>query len=404
MRSLKLDLAHVNAYLALKQRLLPTARGSDVTEVTRNMAALHATTPAGPFLSLWARMTAFARSLLEDALYDQRTLVRTICMRQTLHVVPSGELAQYIQAYAARYGASARAEGQTLLVQAGLCGEAEAANRWSDLQRRVLGVVSDTGPCTVRDLSRAIPELRSQVRYSVGKSYEGSFSVGSRLVPAMCTLGILVRSRPRGTWRSNLYEYALLSDWLPGIDLGATSTPEAQAWLVRRYLSALGPATVEDVQWWTGLTLGETTHALDALRPSLVEVSIAGLGTSLMQDGDLERCRDFSPPDRPYAWFLPSLDPYVMGYSDRRRFLDPGSQGAILDRARNAVPTVWLNGQIVGAWAQRRDGSVVYGVFEPHPSSARAVIDAEAGRLQAFLRGEYLALRSHTPFTRKLVS
>jgi len=404
MRSLKLDLARVNAYLAFKQHLLPTARGSDVTEVTRDMAALHATTPTGPFLSLWARMTAFARGSLEGALYDQRTLVRTICMRQTLHVVPSDELARYIQAYTEHYRASLRAEGQAILVQAGLCGEARAADRWSDLQRRVLEVVSDTGPCTVRDLSRAIPELASPVRYSVGKSYEGSFSVGSRLVPAMCTLGILVRSRPRGTWRSNLYEYAVLSDWLPGIDLGASSPPEAQAWLVRRYLSALGPATVEDVQWWTGLTLGETTHALDALRPSLVEVLIAGLGTYLMQDGDLERCRGFSPPDRPCAWLLPSLDPYVMGYSDRRRFLDPGDQGAVLDRAGNAVPTVWLNGQIVGAWAQRRDGSVVYGLFEPHPARARAVIDAEAQRLQAFLGGEYLAVRSHTAFTRKLAS
>jgi len=404
MRSLKLDLAHVNAYLAHKQHLLPMAQSGDVTEVTRDIGALHATAPTSPFLSLWARMTGFALNWLEDALYNERALVRTICMRQTLHVVPSDELAHYIQIYADRYGASVAAEGQAILVQAGLCGEAEAADRWGDLQRRVLEVVSDTGPCTVRTLSHAIPELRSQVRYSVGKSYEGSFSVGSRLVPAMCTLGMLIRSRPQGTWRSNLYAYALLSDWLPGIDLGAVSPSEAQAWLVRRYLSAFGPATVEDIQWWTGLTRGETMHALEALQPSLIEVSIAGLGTYLMQDTDLGRCRDLSPPSHPYAWLLPSLDPYVMGYSDRRRFLDPGDQEAVLDRAGNAMPTVWFNGQVVGAWAQRRDGSVVYGLFEPHPAAVRAAIDAEAQRLEAFLRGEYLAVRSQTAFARRLVS
>lgn len=403
MSSLRLDQAHVNAYVAHKQHLLPAARGSDVTEITRDIAALHATVPTGPFLSLWARVVPFARDLLENALYTERVLARTICMRQTLHVVPSDELPRYIPVYIERYGASVRAEGEALLVQAGLCIESEAAAAWSDLQDRVREVVSDRGLCTVQDLGRAIPELRSQIRYSVGKSYGGTFSVGSRLIPAMCTSGVLIRAKPRGTWRSNLYAYALLSDWLPGIDLQAWRPSDARAWLVRRYLRTFAPATVEDVQWWTGLSRRETMSALDALRPSLIEVSIAGLGTHLMLDADWAQCQDLAELSSSCAWFLPALDPYVMGYSDRRRFLDPGHQEAVLDRAGNAVPTVWVDGQIVGAWAQRKDGTVAYGLFEPHPG-ARAVLEAEAQRLQAFLCGEYLAIRSHTLFTRKLMS
>jgi hypothetical protein len=401
--SLKPDLAHINAYVAHKQHLLSVARDSDVTEVTRDIVALHATVPTTPFLSLWARVGSFARDLLESALYDERVLARTICMRQTLHVVPSDELGYYIQIYDARYGASVRAETQTLLVQAALCGEADAAGRCRDLERRVREVVSDRGPCTVRDLSGTIPELSAKVRYSVGTSYEGSFSVGSRLVPALCALGTLIRAEPRGTWRSNLYAYALLSDWVPEVDLEASSPLEARVWLVRRYLRAFAPATVEDVQWWTGLTRDETAHALDALRPSLIELPIAGLGTYYILDTDWTECQDFREPRSPYAWFLPALDPYVMGYSDRRRFLDPAHQRAVFDRAGNAVPTVWFDGQIVGVWAQRKDGAVAYGLFESH-SRAQAALDVEAERLQAFLDGEYLALRSHTPYTRRLVS
>jgi len=58
------------------------------------------------------------------------------------------------------------------------------------------------------------------------------------LVPTMGVLGLLVRARPRGTWRSNLYEYAALSDWLPDVDLESVTPQEARAWLVRRYLAA----------------------------------------------------------------------------------------------------------------------------------------------------------------------
>ena len=42
-----------------------------------------------------------------------------------------------------------------------------------------------------------------------------------RLATCLCTAGLLVRGRPRGTWRSSLYEYALVRDWLPGVDLAA---------------------------------------------------------------------------------------------------------------------------------------------------------------------------------------
>jgi len=53
---------------------------------------------------------------------------------------------------------------------------------------------------------------------------------------------------PRGIWRSNLYEYAALSDWLPDVDLASVIPQEGRVWLVRRYLAILGPVTFNDVQ------------------------------------------------------------------------------------------------------------------------------------------------------------
>ena len=100
-------------------------------------------------------------------------------------------------------------------MEAGLC-EADGAGRLlEDLLAQVLEVLGDSRASTVGALSKVVPELQAKVRHDVGKPYEGAFSVGSRLVPAMCDLGLLIRARPRGTWRSNLYEYAALADWLP---------------------------------------------------------------------------------------------------------------------------------------------------------------------------------------------
>jgi hypothetical protein len=195
----------------------------------------------------------------------------------------------------------------------------------------------------------------------VGKPYEGTFSLGSRLMLTMGVLGLLVRARPRGTWRSNLYEYAALSDWLPDVDPESVTPQEARAWLVRRYLAAFGPATLDDVQWWTGFSKGETEEALGALKPAAEEVTIEGLGDGcLMLAEDAQRLRDFAQPDVPYVFLLPGLDPYIMGYRDRGRFLAAEHRAKVFDRAGNAMPTVWVNGRVVGAWGQRKDGSVIY--------------------------------------------
>jgi hypothetical protein len=394
----------VNSYLAHKQHLLPASQVTGVVQATRDIVALHATDPIGPYLSLWARVPDFQRGALEDALYEQRTLAKMLCMRVTLHAVPSDKVPLFFQAYSAH---RTRPEVRTFgdfLVQAGLCQEGETDAYLERLQRRVLDVLAEKGPSTVRQINRAVPELKTKIRHSVGKAYEGAFSVGSYLVPnIMGAQGLLIRARPRGTWRSNLYEYAALSDWLPDVDLDSVAPRDARVWLVRRYLAAFGPAIFDDVQWWTGFTKGETEEALQGLKKAVVKVDVEDLGDEyLMLSDDAQRLRSFTPPEAPYVFFLPSLDPYIMGYRDRRRFVAAEHHAQVLDRAGNAVPTIWVNGRVVGAWGQRKDGTVIYGLFGPGGAEERALLESKRQQLEGFLGGEYLPPRIRTPFTRAL--
>ena len=401
-----LPVSLVNDYVAHKQHLLPASRSRGVVKVVRDIVALHATSAAGPYLSLWARVHGFQRQTLQDALYERRELVRVLCMRTTLHVVPSDESPYFHQADAARRRLAQQREAESLLVLASVCEQGQARTILKKLQRRVLAVLTEQGPSTVQEIGRAVPELGSKIRHSVGKAYEGEFSLGSRLVPGMCALGLLVRTRPRGSpfaWRSNLYEYAALADWLPDVDLDSVTSLQAQAWLVQRYLSAFGPATVNDIQWWTGLSKRETHKALSALGSSLVTFAIEGLDDEhLMLTDDTRRLRRFASPEEPYVFLLPALDPYIMGYQDRRRFLESEHHSKVFDRAGNAMPTVWVNGQVVGAWGQRKDSSVVYGLFESVGDNALALLIRDARRLESFLQGEILAFSTSTPFTRSL--
>jgi hypothetical protein len=399
----RFPLSQVNRYLAHKQHLLPASQASDPVQATRDIAALHATDATGPYLALWARVTGFQRDALDEALYERRSLARVLVMRTTLHLIPSDEVASCLRPYLEQRRVRESRELERMLVQAGLAPDQGAGPLLDKLRDQVLDHLASQGPCTVQQLNRAIPELATKVKHSVGKSYEGSFSVGSRLVPGLCSLGLLIRARPRGSWRSNLYEYATLNQWLPVVDLDATTPEQARTWLVRSYLSAFGPATSADVQWWTGFSRRDTHNALVRLGSELGRIAVEGLGDDyLMLGDDFSRLQSLGPAEVPAVFYLPALDPYMMGYRNRSRFLATEHREKILDRAGNAMPTVWVNSRVAGAWAQRRDGGVAYRLFESVDEPLQYRLEQKRWELEEFLEGDHLGQRTHTPFTRGL--
>ena len=153
----------------------------------------------------------------------------------------------------------------------------------------------------------------------------------------------------------------------------------------------------------TGLTKGETEEAFGGIASEVAQVTIDGLDDAhLMLAKDAEGLRDFTPPDDPYVFLLPSLDPYIMGYRDRCRFLAAEHRKKVFDRAGNAVPTVWVDGRVVGVWGQHKDGRIFHELFESMGDAERGLLADEVQRLEGFLEGEALPPGIRTPFTRAL--
>ena len=401
------DLSSVSGYLAHKQHLLASSHQHDLLRVTRDIVALHATSATSPYLSLWARVAGFEREMLDDALYEQRSLAKVLSMRMTVHAVPTDELPLFMRSYESVIDSRTppRFRGSGLLVQARICREQGQEACLQDLHGRVLQVLRERGAATAREITELVPQLRTKIRHDIGKPYQGEFSVGSRLLNSMTAQGLIIRARPRGTWRSNLYEYAAFSDWFPEIDLQSVSVQEARRGVVQRYVAAFGPTSVDDIVWWTGLSRTVAQEALEPLWPLLSEVAIEGLSDRfLMLRSDAQELSRFSPPDGPYVFLLPSLDPYIMGFRQRRRFLAQEHYEKVFDRAGNALPTVWVNGRVVGAWDQRQTGgSVVFGLFERVSEREQALLLEKARGLGTFLGDTFIKPAFfHTPFTRAL--
>ena len=377
--------------VARRHHLAPRFRAGTPLEVARGLVALHGTTASSVYLSAAARLRQPDAALMEDALYRERTLVRMLGMRRTMFVV-AAEVAPIIQAACTR--AIAVRERQRLVRLVEEAGIAMDGAAWlAPIERSTLRTLDQRGESTAAELGSQIPKLRTQIRLATGKAYEGTVSVGTRLLFVLAAEGRIVRLRPLGTWASSQFRWAPVggkqsSEW------ASWTVAKAQVELLRRYLAAFGPATMADMGWWSGLTVGDVRRALEQIGTQSVELDA---GPGLVLRGDLEATK----PTAPWAALLPALDPTVMGWAGRDWYL--GDHGrALFDRSGNAGPTIWWDGRVVGGWAQRRDGQIAFKLLEDIGSDGQKAVQAAAGRLQLWFGSVRVTPGFRTPLEKEL--
>jgi hypothetical protein len=382
------------ARLATRQHLASAARSNSVVDVARDLVGLHATDPASVYLAAAARMKKPSIAAVEAALYDDRTLVRMLGMRRTLFVEPL-ELVPVVQAGASR-GIAGR-ERTRLLGYLGEGGIADDPGPWlRKVEKAALKALAKRGEVTAGQLSDDVPELKSQLLLSPGKKYEALVSISGRVLVLLSAEGHVVRGRPRGSWISTQYRWSTTEAWL-GAPIAEMHVGEARAELVRRWLRAFGPGTIADLKWWTGWSLGETKKALADVEPAEVELDDGGIGLVLADDLDPVR------KTKPWVALLPSLDATTMGWKERDWYL--GDHGlACFDRMGNAGPTVWCDGRVIGGWAQRKDGQIVYRLLEDIGREAAAAVDAAAEGVRNLVGDVRYTPRFPTPLARELCS
>ncbi len=391
MRSI--DANERRARLVRRHRLAPADRASSALEAARSVVALHSTDAATVFLSVRARTHDVSPADVERALYDDRVLVRVLCMRRTLFAVPS-DLVPIVYAACTRTIAARERRRLEQWVVDGRISTRPGA--WiTRASKAAFAAVERRGEASTSDVVADVPLLAKRLRLGIGTKWEATQSAAARILPQLAMEGRLVRARPRGAWVSGQYRWAPLAAWLSG-ELEQLEPSAAQAELLRRWLAAFGPGTETDIRWWTGWTAREARAALAAV-PHL-EVDLDG-STGYVLAGDLETTA--SP--RPSAALLPTLDPTTMGWKERDWYLGPHA-AVLFDSNGNAGPTVWWEGRVVGGWSQRRDGEIVFRLLEDVGADAVRAVEAEAASVADWLGDARFSPSFLPPFQRSLAA
>jgi Winged helix DNA-binding domain len=383
-----IDDAERRARLTRRHALAPEHRVSDALAATRAMTVLHATEPATPYLSLFARIESFTRVDLDDALFASRSLIKQLAMRRTLFVFPRNLLPAALSSPSARV---ARQEYERLVKDLERSQVTDDGASWLATARKaVLARLAGGADLTAKELREDLAELAGRVSLYEHKPYGQILHVAPRVLTWLSATGDLVRGCNAGHWRITRPLWTQMDDWL-GAPADRCEASQGYAELVASYLRTFGPVTERDLVWWFGATKGAMRQALADLNAVQVQLDREQTGWVLPDDVDRE------PPVEPWAALLPALDPTTLGWKERDFYLAPDFSSAIFDWSGNCGTTAWWDGQIVGAYVQDDAGRVELIVPRDPGPAGRAALQAQAQRLEDWLDGEKVTAAYKSP-------
>ena len=320
-----LDLNRVNLFILNKQHLTPVSKGEDVVQIVKDVGGLHATSSTTPYLSLYMRCSQFVKEDLEVELYDKRTLGKVRCVRKTIYIQPKDRIP---------------------IVWKPTARQVIPESKGFMTNRGVTEEVYDRLSADILQMLRGREKTAAEIKATLKTDADVS-----SILYFMCDQGLLIRGRSVKGWRDRRHRYALFGDYFPDLQLEKFEESEAITILVSLYLASYGPASEVDIAWWTGLGKTKVRQALKELEDQLVEVSIPEIGEGFfVLQADMKQVEAVKPPREPVISLLPYLDPYLMGYKQRERYLDQEHYDLVFDRSGNATSVILVDGKVIGVW------------------------------------------------------
>ena len=365
MKSLQWD--QVNAWRLSQHCLSRRLKRQDFLKAATLTGGIQAQVMSAAEMALGTRVDGLTPGHVQAALWRERTLVKTWAMRATLHLLSAHDLPLYVAArsldepinwvgYFEYYGMT-EAQLETYLAAAPEILDSDPMTR----EQLAITLEEQTG----------IPELHDLM---ISKSW------GTPLKP-LAWRGYLCFGPNDGQNVTFVNPKKWLGEWQ------LIDSNEALQEIVRRYLRAFGPATVEEFTHWWGMRLTPARKLFKSMEDELETVDLEGRPTLALREtlGGMQNAASTGTVN-----LLPLFDAYVLGIgrgSDIEALLPLEYQRQVYRPQGWISAVVLVDGYIKGTWEYKRQRSqttVKVSMFSSPTASIKQGIEAEIERLSAF--------------------
>ncbi|GGD96097.1 winged helix DNA-binding domain-containing protein [Paenibacillus nasutitermitis] len=337
----------------LERQLLLRRSKLSVSEALEHLVGLQAQAPNPPYIGLWSRLSGFHQDDLAALIKDRRA-VRIALMRSTIHLVTARDcltLRPVIQPF---------------------MDKALKGNHG----KLLTGVDSDELVSAARTMMEEHPMTYNELGLRLGELWPGRNT--EALAVAVRIWVPLVQVPPRGIWGESGQAVHTPADVWLGQELDRDAMPGPT---LLRYLAAFGPATIQDMQVWSGLT--RLREVIEPMRQGL-RVFRDEQGRELFDLPDAP----LPDPDTPAPpRFLAEFDNMLLSYADRSRIIADHYRPRVFTINGIIRATFLVDGQVRGIWRierHRSGATLIIEPFEPLAGADREALVQEGRKLLSF--------------------
>jgi hypothetical protein len=281
-----------------------------------------------------------------DAAFNAGTILRTHVLRPTWHFVLPCDIGWMLKLSAPRIRGFCRPYHRQLEIDAAVL-------------RRTRKIIS-------KGLEDGAFMTRAEIAALLRRAKIDTSDIRMNFLMMDAELEGLICSGPR---LGKQFTYALLSSRV--VRPLEFSGDDALGELARRFFLSRGPATVYDLAWWGGMTVGDAKRGMEVVK------------------GELERDGEMywggATPDggiaAPRVLLLPAFDELTVAYKDRSAILPKEYEKV---SSYGLKPVIVVDGRIVGIW--RRVKLVVeVKFFETVSKAVVRLVEREVKRYERFL-------------------
>jgi len=347
----------VHAFRLQRHHLTGRAPKKDIAAAVGDIGGAQAQVMSSAELQVAVRVDCTVEDV-RQALWKDRSLVKTWLMRGTLHLARSSDLPIYVGAMSALWKSQMRQSWLDYM-------QTTESEFWAIVDQ--IGAALDAQPLTREELIAVVGRGRSAHINQMLRS-----GWGGMLKPAARS-GLLCFGPNRGQSVTFVRPEKWLRSWR------TVDAVKALPAMARRYLAAYGPATKTDFARWWGTWPGVGNAAWAALKDEIVSVSVEGVSMQILAR-DLDALR-MAAIDEPVA-LLPGFDPYLMGYASRDHLVDRAFASRVSRTAGWISAVVLLRGQVVGTWTHELKKKTLHITVQPIRRMPAAVMGGVRSRAE----------------------
>jgi hypothetical protein len=360
--------AEVTARRIERHGLANPVKPAQIPELVRAMCGVHAQVITAAELSLGIRLADASRATVQEAIWQDRALVKTYGARGTVHLLPSQDLPMWTGALSAMPSV---VKLDTYLTP----------EQTDQIIAALDDILQEEADLTTDELTDAlVAKVGSWAGDLVMEAFQGKWARWRWAISTAANRGVICFGENRG--RSVTFTHP--RRWMP--DFKPMEGQAALRELVKHYLYGYGPAASAHFARWLSVSPRRATDLFESMRDELEQVEVDG-DPAWVVKGDTDV--PSAPPSG--VRLLPYFDAYVVGAHPREKvFPGRASERALARTQAGNFPVLLIDGLVAGVWHQKRSGKKIAVTVEPLDSLTAAQkreLDDQVARIGEFFDG-----------------